>query len=149
MKITASNPSLADWAATALARLPVEAQPTTSKPKALAWASATATTRSLKERVGKQAASSLSQRSWLPMLAPSRGARSRGVKPTGRSDWKPSATGRNSRYRQMSWERRAPAHRRAQLRQVEGHFERSEAVLAEHQGTVSEMTPALFAAQLK
>ena len=46
-------------AATALARLPVEEQPTVSNPKRRAAASAVATTRSLKDKEGKQTASFL------------------------------------------------------------------------------------------
>ena len=59
MKIQASKPWRAAWAATALARFPVEEQLTVWNPKALACASATATTRSLKESVGKLTASFL------------------------------------------------------------------------------------------
>ena len=52
MKITALNPLRAAWAATALARFPVDEQETVSKPKLRAWDKATATTRSLKLREG-------------------------------------------------------------------------------------------------
>ena len=47
-----SKPALAAFAATELARLPVEAQATTLKPNSRARESATATTRSLKLNVG-------------------------------------------------------------------------------------------------
>ncbi len=47
MKITARSPAAAECAATAWARLPVEAQPTVSKPNSIARVIATATTRSL------------------------------------------------------------------------------------------------------
>ena len=47
------EPGCGGLAATALARLPVEEQPTVSKPKRRASARAMATTRSLKESVGK------------------------------------------------------------------------------------------------
>ena len=50
--MTARSPAAAAPAATALARLPVEAQPTVSIPNSLAFVSATATSRSLKESVG-------------------------------------------------------------------------------------------------
>ena len=56
MKIQAWNPLRAACAATALARFPVDEQATVSKPKFRAWASATATTRSLKLNVGRQMA---------------------------------------------------------------------------------------------
>ena len=44
--------AIAAFAATELARLPVEAQDTVSNPNSFALLNATATTRSLKERVG-------------------------------------------------------------------------------------------------
>ncbi len=47
MKMTALRPAAAAWAATAWARLPVEAQPTVEKPNSIARVTATATTRSL------------------------------------------------------------------------------------------------------
>src|SRR5208337_3566786 len=59
MKIHALSPSRAAWAATALARFPVEEQDTVSNPKAFACEIATATTRSLKLSVGRQTASFL------------------------------------------------------------------------------------------
>ena len=52
MKMHASSPSAAAWAATAPARLPVEAQASTFSPSSRAFADATATTRSLNEWVG-------------------------------------------------------------------------------------------------
>jgi hypothetical protein len=52
MKIHASRPACAACAATAFARLPVEAQPTAERPNSIALFTAIATTRSLKERVG-------------------------------------------------------------------------------------------------
>ena len=52
MKIQAFIPARAAAAATALARLPVEAQPMVSRPSAAAAFTAVATTRSLKESVG-------------------------------------------------------------------------------------------------
>ena len=56
-----SSPALAAWAATLFARLPVEAQPTVRKPNSRAFDSATETTRSLNESVGKFTASFLIQ----------------------------------------------------------------------------------------
>src|SRR5271165_1637138 len=69
MKIQALSPNRAAWAATALARFPVEEHATVSKPKAWALASATATTRSLKLRVGRQTASFLTKRFFAAVLA--------------------------------------------------------------------------------
>src|SRR5579859_5720463 len=84
IKIHAFNPSRAAWAATELARFPVEEQATVSNPKARALASATATTRSLKLKVGRQTASFLISNRRDPILSPSRGALTSGVYPTGR-----------------------------------------------------------------
>src|SRR5215472_5900597 len=67
MKIQAFRPSRAAWAATAFARLPVDEQETVSNPNSRALARATATTRSLKLRVGRQTASFLMYR--LPAAA--------------------------------------------------------------------------------
>ena len=49
---TAFMPAAAAWAATEWARLPVLAQPTQSKPNSKALVTATATTRSLYEKLG-------------------------------------------------------------------------------------------------
>src|SRR4051795_567772 len=65
------NPLRAACAAVAFARLPVEEQETVSNPKARALASATATTRSLKLRVGVQTASFLTKIFFAPSLRPS------------------------------------------------------------------------------
>ena len=83
MKIQAFNPSRAACAATEFARLPVEEQATVSKPKLRAFAKATATTRSLKLNVGRQTASFLISSRRDPIFAPSRGAPTSGVNPTG------------------------------------------------------------------
>src|SRR5438270_4779515 len=83
IKMHAVNPARAACAATALARLPVEEQLTTSNPKFLAYVSATATTRSLKLRVGKHTASFLRYNDRLRTLSPSLAAFIRGVKPAG------------------------------------------------------------------
>jgi hypothetical protein len=58
----ALRPRRAACAATELARLPVDEQPTVVKPNFCALASATETTRSLKESVGKQTESFLTKR---------------------------------------------------------------------------------------
>jgi len=64
-RTTASRPSAAARAATALARLPVEEHESVVRPSSSALAAATATTRSLNECVGF-AVSSLSQSSRTP-----------------------------------------------------------------------------------
>ena len=81
MKIHAFSPARAACAATALARLPVEAQPTVSRSKATAALSATATTRSLKERVGCETASFFTSARRTPSARASAGASRSGVKP--------------------------------------------------------------------
>ena len=83
-KMQALNPARTAWAATALARLPVEEQLTISNPKFLAWVRATATTRSLKLRLGKQTASFLMYSDLLRSRSPRLEAFTSGVKPTGR-----------------------------------------------------------------
>src|ERR1022692_3525480 len=84
IKIQAFKPSRAACAATEFARLPVEEQATVSKPKLRALASATATTRSLKLKVGKHTASFLTKTRRDPIFSPSRGALTSGVYPTGK-----------------------------------------------------------------
>ena len=59
MKMKDASRASAAWAATELARLPVEAQATVSKPNSRALPIAIATTRSLKEQVGCETASFL------------------------------------------------------------------------------------------
>src|SRR6059058_565077 len=59
MKIQERNPLRAACAATEFAKFPVEEQETTSNPNSRACARATATTRSLKLKVGRQTASFL------------------------------------------------------------------------------------------
>ncbi len=78
-------PSAAPWAATALARLPVEAQASMSKPSSRARAAATETTRSLNECVGL-AASFLTHTSRRPRRSARRSARISGVQPGGQAD---------------------------------------------------------------
>src|SRR6266567_850639 len=84
MNIQHLNPLRAACAAVALARLPVEEQETVSNPNARALASATATTRSLKLRVGRQTASFFRKRFFALSPRARRGALIRGVKPTGK-----------------------------------------------------------------
>src|ERR1700723_1812855 len=68
MKMYASRPAAAALAATLLARLPVEAQPTVLKPNSRALLNATDTTRSLNDSVGKLTASFLSHRFLTPRV---------------------------------------------------------------------------------
>ena len=85
-----SIPAAAAWAATAFARLPVDAQASVSKPSSRARASATATTRSLNECVGL-AASFLTHTSPRPRRSASRSARTSGVQPAGSARAAPRA----------------------------------------------------------
>src|SRR4029077_3473001 len=101
IKIHAFKPSRADCAATEFARLPVDEHATVSNPKLRAFASATATTRSLKLKVGRQTASFLTKSRRDPIFSPSRGAETSGVNPTGREGWYPAGSGSNSRERHM------------------------------------------------
>ena len=68
-------------AAVALARLPVEAQATVPMPNSMAFETATETTRSLNDSVGKLTASFLTQTSARPRRLASRSARTSGVIP--------------------------------------------------------------------
>ncbi len=97
MKIHAGSPALAARAATALARLPVDAQPTAGRSNSSARFTAIATTRSLKESVGEFAASFLIHRSSIPSALPREGAGRRGVKPTSWPTRGSSCSGNSSR----------------------------------------------------
>src|ERR1700686_5158370 len=90
INIHAFNPARAACAATEFARLPVDEQATVSNPKLCALANATATTRSLKLKVGRQTASFLTRSLRDPIFSPSRGALSSGVYPTGREGLYPA-----------------------------------------------------------
>src|SRR5438445_2627776 len=83
MNIQHLNPWRAACAAVAFARFPVEEQETVSKPNDFAFANATATTRSLKLNVGRQTASFLMKRFFVPIFEASERALISGVKPTG------------------------------------------------------------------
>src|SRR5262250_3930464 len=91
----------AAWAATELARLPVDAHATVSNPNSRAFVTATDTTRSLNDHVGWQTESFLIQISRQPSSSARFRARISGVKPT----WWPTATspstGSKSLYRHM------------------------------------------------
>src|SRR5437764_13662782 len=92
----ASKPCCAACAATALAKLPVEEQPTVVKLKRRAAASAVATTRSLKESEGKHTASFLKYRFFKPHLQASLCEATSGVPPTAFGTPKSSGRGSNS-----------------------------------------------------
>src|ERR1700730_13449152 len=96
MKTQASKPCCAACAATALARLPVEEQPTVWNPKRRAATNAVATTRSLKESDGKHTASFLKDTFFAPQCAPSLREATSGVPPTALGGWNVSGRGRNS-----------------------------------------------------
>ena len=108
---TDSIPARAAWAATELARFPVEAQAATLNPSWRALVSATDTTRSLNDPVGL-AVSSLIHNSPNPSSAASRSARTSGVNPAPRSTGAASATGNRSPYRQID---RGPAAIRSRV----------------------------------
>src|SRR6266571_4394807 len=78
MKIHALSPARAAWAATAFARLPVEAQPIVSSPNAAAALIAAATTRSLNDSDGWQTVSFLTQARVTPRRRDSAGSPSNG-----------------------------------------------------------------------
>src|SRR5579864_666733 len=101
MKIQHLKPLRAACAAVALARLPVEEHETVSNPKLRALASATATTRSLKLRVGKQTASFFISKFFAPIARASAGALINGVKPTGNVGSCFSGKGSSAEYRQI------------------------------------------------
>src|SRR2546430_6355353 len=81
MKIHALRPARAACAATAFARLPVDAQPIVSSPKAAAALIAAATTRSLKESDGWDTVSFFTHTRATPKRRASAGASTRGVNP--------------------------------------------------------------------
>src|SRR2546425_4692347 len=81
MKIHALSPARAAWAATAFARLPVEAQPTVSSPNAAAALTPTATTRSLNDSDGWLTVSFFTQARATPRRRASAGASTSGVNP--------------------------------------------------------------------
>src|SRR5690606_17224049 len=103
MKTIDGTPARAAWAATELARLPVEAQAKRVKPNPRAAVSAVETTRSLNEWVGLAEASLLLSVGRSPTASPTASARTRGVSPGSRvtrvdGSW---PTGSSGAYRQM------------------------------------------------
>src|SRR5256885_1496015 len=93
MTIQHLNPSRAACAEVALARFPVEEQEMVSNPNVRAFANAVATTRSLKLKVGRQTASFLMKRFFVPIARHRPEALMSGVKPTGSVGWKSSGSG--------------------------------------------------------
>jgi hypothetical protein len=81
MKIHALIPARAACAATAFARLPVEAQPIVVSPNACAALIAVETTRSLNDRLGCETLSFFTQTRATPSRSARRGDSTRGVKP--------------------------------------------------------------------
>ena len=142
-------PARAAWAATELARLPVEAQAATLKPSWRALVRATETTRSLNDPVGL-AVSFLIHSSPSPSSAASRSARTSGVNPAPRSTGAASSTGSRSPYRQMvrgpGLDPRAGHGRRDPL-VVVVDLERPEAEIADVQRLGRVLTPAFPTAQ--
>src|SRR5260370_30187412 len=96
MKTHASKPCCAACAATALARFPVEEQPTVSRPKRRAAVRAVATTRSLKEREGKHTASFLRYRFFRPPFQASLCEATSGLPPVALGTEKASGEGKRS-----------------------------------------------------
>src|SRR3984957_12100327 len=127
IRTTESMPARAAWAATELARLPVEAQAATLKPSWRALVSATETTRSLKEPVGL-AVSSLIHSSPSPSSAARRSARPSGGKPAPRSTRGVAPEGGGAGRKAL------PADRGGDPLVVVGDLERPEAVVADVQG---------------
>src|SRR5260370_20926123 len=113
IKTHASKPCCAACAATALARFPVEEQPTVSRPKRRAAVRAVATTRSLKEREGKQTASFLKYRFFRPHCEARLCEATSGVPPVALGAEKSSGRGRSSAYRHMLKARAARCSRGA------------------------------------
>ena len=95
MKTYDGSPAAAACALTAFARLPVDAHATVSNPSSWARASATDTTRSLKECVGF-AVSFLIHSSRSPSFWARRSARTSGVQPVGSADRGGPSSGRKS-----------------------------------------------------
>ncbi len=94
------SPACAACAATALARLPVDAHAATLNPNSSAFDNATDVTRSLNEFVGLTV-SFFTHTSPRPSSAASRSARTRGVNPAPRSTAGFRSLGSRSAYRQI------------------------------------------------
>jgi len=97
MKTHAFRPARAACAATALARLPVDAHPIVSSPNAAAALMAVATTRSLKDNDGWDTASFFTQARATPSRAAIRGASTSGVPPVSSESTGSPSNGSHSR----------------------------------------------------
>src|SRR5688500_5105764 len=97
MKIQAARPARAACAATALARLPVDAQPIVVRPNDAAALIADATTRSLNESVGCDTLSFLTQARVTPSSRANAADSMSGVQPVSNEWIGAPSNGRNSR----------------------------------------------------
>src|SRR5260370_36530260 len=97
-KTHAASPARAACAASALARLPVEAQPIVSSPKAAAALIAVATTRSLNDSDGGETASFLTHARATPSREASVGAATSGVHPGSTDSEGSPSNGNHRRY---------------------------------------------------
>ena len=116
MKIHALSPARAAWAATAFARLPVEAQPIVSSPNAAAALTATATTRSLNDSDGWLTVSFFTQARATPRRRARAGASTSGVNPVSSDSTGSPSNGSHSRYRHSDGARAAIAFRSGRRR---------------------------------
>src|SRR5438034_11201546 len=101
MRMNDGSPAAAAFAATELARFPVDAQPTASSLNSSALLIATAVTRSLKESVGQFTLSFFKYRLSIPSFLPSRSARTSGVPPVDSPIFGSDSSGSNSQYFQI------------------------------------------------
>src|SRR5208283_5343043 len=99
------KPALAPCADTEWARFPVDAHATVSNPNSLAFVRATATTRSLNERVGWATVSSFIYNSFTPNSLARLLAFISGVNPELNPTWGSPSIGRSSLYRQRFFSR--------------------------------------------
>src|ERR1035437_502268 len=118
MKIHDSSPARAAWAATAFARLPVEAHPIVVSPNACAALIAVVTTRSLNESVGCATESFFTHARATPSLSASRGTSMSGVKPVSRECTGSPLNGSHSLYLQSDGARRAISSRSGSARDL-------------------------------
>src|SRR5215203_6552904 len=116
MKIHDTSPARAACAATALARLPVDAHPTVSSPNASAALMAVETTRSLNDSEGCDTASFFTHTRATPSLSASRGASISGEKPVSSDATGSPSNGNHSRYRHIDCGRAAIVARSGSLR---------------------------------
>src|SRR5579885_1386795 len=138
MKIPAGMPARLACAATALARLPVEAQLVAESPNARARASATATTRSFKPSEGRHTASFFTHSRRHPSFAPTRAGLFGNGQPLLIPPQIPPAL-----------LHLLPAHGAAQSLQRKLHLERAQAVLADGHRPVAVAAATLATAKLE